>query len=97
MEQAEAYKEAFVIKQSSFLVLNNKREDFKNSIGKFKDEPMGSTLTVTYQHYIVILENLNLEYKKNQNILNLKHKEIKLNDLIDQIKLRDDLLSNVKK
>jgi hypothetical protein len=95
-ESIEALKLNLISKQTSLFEFESKRTDIKNNISKYKDEPLSGSLNTTYQHYIVLLENLNLEYKKIQNNFNLKQKELKLNKLIDQIKLRDDLLSSVK-
>jgi hypothetical protein len=95
-ESIEASKLNINSKRTSLLDMESKRSDLKNNIAKFKDEPLSGSLNTTYQHYIVLLENLSLEYNKIQNNFNLKQKELKLNKLIDQIKLRDDLLSNAK-
>jgi len=65
-------------------------------INNLSKEPLGSSLNLTYQYYVVLLDNMTLEHKKNMNLLNLKQREVKLNKLIDQINIRDQLIHNAK-
>jgi len=92
--------EALKINLNSKIVEHNdlkrKREDLQVTINKLAKEPLGASLNLSFQYYVVLLDNMTLEYNKNSNLINLKQKEIKLNKLLDQLKIRDDIITNVK-
>jgi hypothetical protein len=75
--------------------LLKKREYLKTHVGMFIKDPLGSALNLNYQYYILCLNNLSLEYKKYQNNNILKVNEIKVNKLIGQVRLRDDLINSM--
>jgi hypothetical protein len=79
-----------------FNELVKKREELKILISIHLKEPLGQSLQMAFQNYLVELENLDLDQKKSINIKNLRNKEVKVNKLIDQIKLRDQLIENMK-
>lgn len=95
-DQIEICKQNLNQKNVQWSELQSKREEIQSSINKFSKEPLGASLNLTYQYYIVLLDNMALDHKKNLNLLNLKQKEVKLNKLIDQIKLRDVFIDNAK-
>ncbi len=73
-----------------------KREELKVLVSKYSNEPLGQTLNIAFQNYLIELENLQLEQKKIINIKTLKSKEIKVSKLIDQLKLRDQLIEKIR-
>jgi len=79
-----------------FNELVKKREDLKILISMHLKEPLGQSLQLAFQNYLVELENLDLDQKKKINIKNLRNKEVKVNKFIDQIKLRDQLIEHMK-
>lgn len=95
-EQIESAKSSLNDKIMKHNDLIKKREDLQNLINKLSKEPLGSSLNLTYQYYIVLLDNMTLEHRKNQNVNNLRRKEVKMNKLIDQVKHRDDLISKTR-
>lgn len=96
IENIEALKVNLNSKIVEHNELKRKREDLQVTINKLAKEPLGASLNLSFQYYVVLLDNMTLEYNKNSNLINLKQKEIKLNKLLDQLKIRDDIISNVK-
>jgi len=73
-----------------------RREEINNRISKTlsKDSFSGNNLSLQYQYYCVLLDNLTLEHKKKSNINNMRKKDFQINKLVNQIKLRDELIEN---
>jgi hypothetical protein len=94
-DSIESHKVSLDHKQVQMNILMKKREELQSLINKYSAEPLGGSLNLTYQYYIVLLDNLTLEQKKHQNVNNLKYKEVRMNKLIDQVRLRDDYINNI--
>jgi hypothetical protein len=76
--------------------LIKKRSEIQKQITKFsKEYPTGIKILMnTYQYYSSLLENMTLDHRKNQKFNELKIKDYEIEKLIDQIKIRDNMLTN---
>lgn len=76
--------------------LIKKRSDVQKQITKFsKDNPSGIKIIMnTYKYYSTQLENITLHHRKNSKFIDINIKDIEIDKLIDQIKIRDNMLTN---
>ncbi len=88
------------IKQSSLI---NKRTEFQKLITlNTKENPTGSKILMnTYLYFSSLLDNMNLEHRRNVNFNEIRRKDFQINKLADQIRARDDFIlqanSEIKK
>ncbi len=94
-EQINTLKASIDLKILNQSQLINKRESLQNQISQYNNQPVGTALNLTYQYYIITLNNLSLDQKKNQNVNELKMNEMKISKYINQIKARDEAIKNV--
>jgi len=72
--------------------LMNNRKEIQIKISNLSKDPLGKNLIVSYKYYCSLLENMNLEEKKNNNINNIKIKDFAIDKLTNQINIRDQLI-----
>jgi len=77
-------------------VLIKKRSEVQKQITNFsKEHPVGIKIIMnTYQYYSSLLENMTLVHRKNQKLNEMKTIDYEIEKLIEQIKIRDGMLSN---
>ena len=78
-------------KQYEFI---NKRDEIHKQINQLNKEQGGHYLLLQYQYYNVLLDNMNLEHKKQSNVNLIKIKDLQVKKLFVQIKLRDDFIND---
>ncbi len=83
-------------KAIKYNVFVRKREELETMIQRMSKDPLGDSIQMAYQNYLMTLENLLLEQSKYISHRELKHKELKVNKLVEQVKHRDDLLNNMR-
>ena len=73
-----------------------KREDLKKKINKIfeKDSSSGKNLNLQFEYYCVLLENISLEHNKKMGLNEMKKRNFKINKLVNQIKLRDEIIQS---
>jgi hypothetical protein len=94
-EQINMLRNSIDMKVQQQSELLKRRDYIQAQVNVFSKDPMGVALGLNYQYYILTLSNLSLEYKKYQNNNNLKVNEIKVNKLINQVRLRDEVIKNI--
>jgi kinesin family protein 18/19 len=70
-----------------------RRDELQKQINLINKEQGGTNLSLQYQYYTVLLENMNLKHKKQTNANELVIKEIQVKKLFGQIKLRDQFIN----
>jgi hypothetical protein len=76
-----------------------KREYFENAINKFSN-PNNSSLTILqylYNGYIFEVNNLTNEFIRKRNLNLIRQKDLKIQKLLEQLKIRDEYITNEKK
>lgn len=73
-----------------------KREDFIRKIKKIteKDSVSGKNLNLQFEYHCVVIENITLEHKKKIKFNEMKKKNFQINKLVNQIKLRDEVIES---
>ena len=81
------------IKQS---MITKKRSEIQSQITKFgKEHPSSLKILMnTYKYYSSVLENILLDHRKNLKFNEIQIKDFAIEKLIDQIKIRDNLLNS---
>jgi len=76
--------------------LTKKRSEIQSQISKFgKDHPSSLKILMnTYKYYSSVLENILLDHRKNLKFNEIQIKDLTIEKLIDQIKIRDSLLNS---
>ena len=88
-----------------------KRANLENAIGKFGNSPNlninnnsfvdntqnFSALQYLYHSFILEINNLENDFIRRQNTNEIMSKDIKINKLIEQLKIRDDIIKQEKK
>lgn len=73
-----------------------KREDLNRKILKIleKDPVSGKNLSLQFEYNCVLIENVTLEHTKRLKLNEMKKKNFQINKLVNQIKLRDEVMEN---
>ena len=106
--QISSQKDLLSIKESQYREIVAKREDLKNAISKFvtnskhsssnNDSNQGfNTLEYLYQSYILEIDNMENDFLRKQGLGEIRTKDIKIQKLVEQLKIRDEYISEEKK
>ena len=105
--QISSQKDLLSIKESQYREIVAKREDLKAAISKFvsntkysalNDNKQGfNTLEYLYQSYILEIDNMENDFLRKQGLGELRTKDIKIQKLVEQLKIRDEYISEEKK
>ncbi len=71
-----------------------KREDLNAKIKKIieKDSVSGKNLSLQFEYNCVLIENVTLEHTKKMKLNEMKKKNFQINKLVNQLKLRDEVI-----
>ena len=104
--QLASQKDLLNIKESQYNEIVAKRADLKASISKFgssmkdtsyNDNKGLSTLDYLYQSYILEINNMENDFLRKQSLGEIRTKDIKIQKLVEQLKIRDEYISQEKK
>ena len=110
-EQISSQKEILVIKESKFNEIISKRTDLENAIGKYgssmslnsnsnsynENIQYFTALQYLYQSYILEINNMENDYLRKKSLNEIRVKDIKIQKLVEQLKIRDEYISQEKK
>ena len=110
-EQIQTQKSSLVNKETKFNELVAKRTSLENAIAKFGNSQNlnsnnnsfvdnsnnFSALQYLYHSHILEINNLENEFARKQNTNEIVSKDIKINKLIEQLKIRDEYIKEEKK
>ncbi len=98
-EQINIQKNILFNKENKYNELFKKREYFENIISKFGNNQNGtlSTLQYLYNSYVFEINNLSNEFTRKRNLNLIRQKDLKIQKLLEQLKIRDEYISNEKK
>ena len=110
-EQIQGQKTLLTSKEAKYNELVAKRANLENAIGKFGTSPNlnsnnnafvdnaqnFSALQYLYHSYILEINNLESDFVRKQNTNEIVSKDIKINKLIEQLKIRDEYIKQEKK
>ena len=96
-EEIEHNKNIIKEKQDLHSKLIIQRSVIKNMINGKNNQFEENILNDNYQYYILILKNIILESKKFTDMIEIKFKNLELNLLTEEIKLKDSIIENTKK
>jgi hypothetical protein len=73
-----------------------KREGLNRKIKKIldKDSVSGKNLSLQFEYNCVLIENVTLEHTKKMKLNEMKKRNFQINKLINQLKLRDEVIEN---
>ena len=93
-------KDILKTKENIYNELVKKREILENSIGKLGgkngDFKNYTALQYLYKSYILEINNLENEYMRKESLNEIKSKEIKIQKLVEQLKIRDEYINKEK-
>ena len=102
--QISSEKDLLSIKESQFKEIMAKRADLEASISKFgasiknNDNNQGlSTLEYLYQSYILEIDNMENDFLRKQSLGEIRTKDVKIQKLVEQLKIRDEYINQEKK
>ena len=110
-DQIQSQKSLLVSKEAKYNELVAKRTNLENAIGKFGTSPNlnsnnnafvdnaqnFSALQYLYHSFILQITNLENDFLRKQNSNEIVSKDIKINKLIEQLKIRDEYIKQEKK
>ncbi len=110
-DQIQNQKTLLTSKEAKYNELVAKRANLENAIGKFGNSPNlninnnsfvdntqnFSALQYLYHSFILEINNLENDFIRRQNTNEIMSKDIKINKLIEQLKIRDDIIKQEKK
>ena len=110
-DQIQGQKLLLTSKEAKYNELVAKRTNLENAIGKFGASPNlnsnnnafvdnaqnFSALQYLYHGYILEIKNLENDFIRKQNANEIISKDIKINKLIEQLKIRDEYIKQEKK
>ena len=108
-DQIQNQKSVLIAKESKFNELVQKRTHLENTINKFgninntnnnniNDSTNNfSALQYLYHSYILEINNMENEFIRKQNTNEIIEKNIKINKLLEQLKIRDEYIKQEKK
>ena len=105
--QISSQKDLLSIKESQYKEIKAKREDIEESISKFgsnmrstayNDNNQGlNALEYLYQSYILEIDNMENDFLRKQSLGEIRTKDIKIQKLVEQLKIRDEYINQEKK
>ncbi len=110
-DQIQSQKSLLVSKEAKYNELVAKRTNLENAIGKFGTSPNlnsnnnafvdnaqnFSALQYLYHSFILQITNLENDFVRKQNSNEIVSKDMKINKLIEQLKIRDEYIKQEKK
>ena len=112
-DQIQNQKSMLLTKESKYNELVQKRTNLENAIGKFGNTQNNNTnmnnnnlsdntqnfsaLQYLYHSYILEINNLENDFIRKQNNSEIISKDIKINKLLEQLKIRDEYINQEKK
>ena len=110
-DQIQNQKSLLVSKEAKYSELVAKRTNLENAIGKFGTSPNinsnnnafvdnsqnFSALQYLYHSFILEINNLENDFIRKQNNNEIVSKDIKINKLLEQLKIRDEYIKQEKK
>ena len=112
-DQIQNQKSILLTKESKYNELVQKRTHLENAIGKFGNTQNNNTnmnnnnlsdntqnfsaLQYLYHSYILEINNLENDFIRKQNNSEIISKDIKINKLLEQLKIRDEYINQEKK
>ena len=112
-DQIQNQKSILLTKESKYNELVQKRTNLENAIGKFGNTQNNNTnmnnnnlsdntqnfsaLQYLYHSYILEINNLENDFIRKQNNNEIISKDIKINKLLEQLKIRDEYINQEKK
>ena len=110
-DQIQSQKSLLTNKESKYNELVSKRTNLENAIAKFGNSPNlnsnnnafvdnaqnFSALQYLYHSFILEINNLENDFIRKQNTNEIVSKDIKINKLIEQLKIRDEYIKQEKK
>ena len=112
-EQIQNQKSVLLNKESKYNELVQKRTNLENAISKFGNSPNSnsnlnnnnindttqnfSALQYLYHSYILEMNNLENDFIRKQNNNEIISKDLKINRLLEQLKIRDEYITQEKK
>ena len=112
-DQIQNQKSILLTKESKYNELVQKRSNLESAINKFGNAPNSSpninnnnlsdntqnfsALQYLYHSYILEMNNLENDFIRKQNSNDIISKDIKINRLLEQLKIRDEYISQEKK
>ena len=110
-DQIQNQKSLLTNKESKYNELVSKRTNLENAIAKFGNSPNlnsnnnafvdnaqnFSALQYLYHSFILEINNLENDFVRKQNTNEIVSKDIKINKLIEQLKIRDEYIKQEKK
>ena len=110
-DQIQSQKSILITKEAKYNELFSKRGNLENAIGKFGNSSNlnsnnnsfvdnaqnFSALQYLYHSFILEINNLENDFVRKQNTNEIVSKDIKINKLIEQLKIRDEFIKEEKK
>ena len=111
-DQIQNQKSILLSKEAKYNELVQKRPNLENAIGKFGNTPNTnlnninnlsdntqnfSALQYLYHSFILEMNNLENDFIRKQNTNEIINKDIKINRLLEQLRIRDEYISQEKK
>ena len=110
-EQISSQKDILVIKESKLNEIMSKRTDLENAIGKYgssmslnsnsnaynENIQNFTALQYLYQSYILEINNMENDYLRKKSLNEIRVKDIKIQKLVEQLKIRDEYINQEKK
>ncbi|MCQ2818684.1 MAG: hypothetical protein MJ252_15565 [archaeon] len=95
-EQLNIQKNLLEEKEAKYDEFTKKRETFEKQIAKMNNDKEGPNLNYLYNGCVYEINNMTNEHIRRQNLTLLKQKELKIQKLLEQIKIRDEYINNEK-
>ena len=105
--QLTSQKDLLSIKESQYREIYAKRGDLEESISKlssnlrnmqYNDNNQGlNALEYLYQSYILEIDNMENDFIRKQSLGEIRTKDIKIQKLVEQLKIRDEYIKEEKK
>ena len=111
-DQIQNQKSILLSKEAKYNELVQKRPNLENAIGKFGNTPNTNLININnlsdntqnfsalqylYHSFILEMNNLENDFIRKQNTNEIINKDIKINRLIEQLRIRDEYISQEKK
>ena len=103
-EQINLQKGLLINKENSYNELMKKREYFENVINKISNNNANNNnnnnfnnLQYLYHSFVFEVNNIENEFIRKQNLNQIRQKNMKIQKLVEQLKIRDEYINNEKK
>ena len=103
--QLSSQKDLLSIKESQYREIYSKREDLESSISRVSSGLRNTgyngknlnALEYLYQSYVLEIDNIENDFLRKQSLGEIRSKDIKIQKLVEQLKIRDEYISEEKK